>query len=366
MKGKVFRYYKVRGSARKGRKMESYIGIDYGGTKLLIGEVDGNGKLLSHMRFETGKREQGEIVKHLLQCLRVYKERVPQQGLVRGAGIGIIGMSSHKTGIWHSVNHEPGEAVPLAAMVSEILGVPAAIDNDVRSGTTAELLWGCGRYSKDFIYLSVGTGLAAGMVTDGRILRGANENAGEIGHISVRGSSERQCACGRQGCAELSASGSGIAGNIMEQLKKYPAAGDRRPEAEHMEHLAGIAETGKGSGNEKESPKEKSAEGRAADVKEVFRLAREGDAICGRAAEEAAAVLAEVIHNLVRTSDPDTVVLGGGIMQDAWFLEQVKGRLHPVTMRGVKNGVRISELKPEWIGVTGAAAVGKIYCEEQR
>ena len=80
----------------------------------------------------------------------------------------------------------------------------------------------------------------------------------------------------------------------------------------------------------------------------------------------AAAVLAEVIHNLVRTSDPDTVVLGGGIMQDAWFLEQVKGRLHPVTMRGVKNGVRISELKPEWIGVTGAAAVGKIYCEEQR
>jgi len=343
--------------------MESYIGIDYGGTKLLIGEVDGNGKLLSHMRFETGKREQGEVVRHLLQCLQVYKEKVLQQGQVKGAGIGIIGVSSHKTGIWHSVNHEPGEAVPLAAMVSEVLGVPAALDNDVRSGTTAELLWGCGKYSRDFIYLSVGTGLAAGMVIDGRILRGANQNAGEIGHMTVKGSAERRCACGRLGCAELSASGSGIAGSIRELLGKYPAG---RAEAEHMAYRTRPAGTRKGCADGKEGYGGIIAEGRAADVKEVFRLAREGEATCSRAAEEAAAVLAEVIHNLVRTSDPDTVVLGGGIMQDAWFLEQVTNRLHPVTMRGVKNGVRISELKPEWIGVTGAAAVGKIYCEGLR
>ena len=70
-------------------------------------------------------------------------------------------------------------------MLAERLGVPAYIDNDVRSAVTAELVLGCGRYSDNFIYLNVGTGLAAGVVIDRHILRGAGHNAGEIGHMSV-------------------------------------------------------------------------------------------------------------------------------------------------------------------------------------
>lgn len=314
--------------------MKSYIGIDYGGTKLLIGEVDGEGRLLSDMRFETGKKKQGEIVKHLLECLKIFKEKTSLKGQVQGAGIGIIGISDYKRGIWRSMNHEPGEDIPLASMVSEILGVPAAIDNDVRSGATAELLWGWGKSSRDFIYLSVGTGLAAGMVVDGRIIRGANQNAGEIGHITVGNSGDRFCPCGRQGCAELTASGSGISGNIKNWMGKYPT--------------------------KLSMPKED----KPVDVREVFELARQGDCLCKKAAEEAAIVLSEVIENLVRTTDPDTVVLGGGVMQDEWFLEQVKGRLHPSTVRGVINGIRLSDLKPAQIGVIGAAAVGKLYCEK--
>ena len=316
--------------------MESYIGIDYGGTKLLIGEVDGEGNLLSHMRFETGERNQRKIAEHLIRCLKTYKEQMPCQGQVRGAGIGIIGISNHQTGIWHSFNHESGEEIPLAPMVSKILDIPAAIDNDVRSGATAELLWGCGKYSRNFIYLSVGTGLAAGMIIDGKILRGANQNAGEIGHITVKGSADRICECGRRGCAELTASGRGISGNIRDCLGKYPTKL--------------LFEGGE----------------KAADAREVFRLAREGDPLCEKVADEAAQVLAEVIQNLVRVSDPDTVVLGGGIMQDEWFWKQTMGKLNPVTMRGVKNGVRISGLKPEWTGVIGAAAVGKLYCENKQ
>lgn len=313
--------------------MDSYLGIDYGGTKLLIGEVSADGTVLSHMRFETGKRGQREIREHLLECLEVYKHTARYQGIPRAAGVGIIGVSDNKKGIWRSFNHEPGEDMPLAKEVSGVLGIPAAIDNDVRSAVTAELLWGCGRYSRDFLYVSAGTGLAAGMVIDGRIIRGANQNAGEIGHCTVRTSSDRECGCTRQGCAELSASGMGISAAIRSGQGKYPTA--LKPLGEQE----------------------------AADVREVFALCRQGDALCRKVTEEAEQVLAEVIENLVRTSDPDTVILGGGIMQDTWFLEGVKARLHPVTMRGVKNGVRLSSLKPELAGLLGAAAVGKLYAE---
>ena len=314
--------------------METYIGIDYGGTKLLIGEVDGGGRLLSSMRFETGKKSQGEIVKHLLECLGIFKEKTSLKGRLLGAGIGIIGISDCRRGVWCSMNHEPGEDIPLASMVSEILGVPAAIDNDVRSGVTAELLWGAGKYSRDFIYLSVGTGLAAGMVVDGRIIRGANQNAGEIGHITVKSSGDGICLCGRPGCAELTASGSGISRNMKNRMGECSTRISMPKEDEPV------------------------------DVREVFALARQGDCLCKKVAEEAAMVLSEVIENLVRTTDPDTVVLGGGVMQDTWFLEQVKCRLHPSTVRGVKNGIRLSDLKPAQIGVIGAAAVGKLYVQK--
>lgn len=298
--------------------MDSYIGIDYGGTKLLIGQVNSEGKLLSAIEFPTGKKSQKEAADYLGKCLESYKKCIKSIEEVKAAGIGIIGISDNKTGIWHSIAHERGEDIPLARMVSEILEVPTAIDNDVRSGTTAELYWGHGRYSKNFVYISVGTGLAAGLVIDGKVLRGANQNSGEIGHTTVSSSPKERCVCGRVGCTELIASGTGIGKRGKELLK-----------------------------NEKIT------------AREVFQRAKEGNALCLAIAEEAGVVLGEVIENLVRTSDPDTVVLGGGIMEDSWFFELVKERLNPVTMRGVKNGVQLSAFSPSKVGVLGAAAVGK-------
>lgn len=302
--------------------MDSYIGIDYGGTKLLIGQVSQKGELLSSMEFPTGKKSQKEAEVYLARCLKSYKKCIKSIEEVKAAGIGIIGISNSKTGIWHSMNHERGEEIPLAATVSEILDVPTVIDNDVRSGTIAELYWGHGRYSKDFVYISVGTGLAAGFVIDGKVLRGANQNSGEIGHTTVSSSSREHCVCGRIGCAELVASGAGIGKRGKELLKD--------------ENIT---------------------------AREVFRKAKAGNSKCLMIAEEAGTVLGEVIENLVRTSDPDTVVLGGGVMEDSWFFELVRDKLNPVTMRGVKNGVQLSSFLPSKVGVLGAAAIGKEYWE---
>ncbi len=297
--------------------MDTYIGLDYGGTKLLIGEADGQGRLLASRRYDTGKKSQGEAAAYLAECLKDYVKKDGFQGRPVGAGIGIVGVSDRETGIWCSMNHREGENIPLAAMVSQILQVPAFLDNDVRSSTTAELLWGVGKYSRNFIYISVGTGLAAGIVCEGRILRGANQNAGEIGHSLVKASSDRQCVCGKTGCAELSASGLGMTENM------------------------------------------RSRGGGCLPAWEILEKSRQGDSLCRAVREEAELVLSQVIENLVRTVDPDTVVLGGGIMQDTAFYEDVKSRLHPATMRGVTGGVRLSSLHPAKAGVLGAAAVAK-------
>lgn len=304
--------------------MDTYLGLDYGGTKLLIGEMDRNGKILQKKRYPTGYAGQKEATEGILECLDNYLQTVGITGTLQAAGIGIVGISDHEKGQWISMNHiVDGPPVPLADMLSEKLGVPCFIDNDVRSATTAELLYGHGMKSGNFIYINVGTGLAAGFVCGGRILRGANNNSGEIGHMVVDMHNELPCVCGRKGCAENMLSGIGFTRQVCEC---------------HRDDLM--------------QPDER------ADVIKMFELADQGDENCVKITEYAADTLATLIMNLVRTTDPDTVILGGGVVSDGWLLEKVKNRLEPHTMRGVTGGVVLSELPLREVGLIGAASLG--------
>lgn len=316
--------------------MDTYLGIDYGGTKLLIGEVSEAGELLRYRKYSTGLTGQEEIAAHLIGCLEDYVREEEITGRLCGAGIGIVGISDYKSGIWRSVNHEEGVPVPLADMVSRKLGVPAGIDNDVRSAATAELLWGEGRNCPDFIYINAGTGLAAGFVIGGRVLRGAHCNAGEIGHMVADYKSGRACVCGRKGCCELTGSGIGI----------HKMVESRRTEA--PDELLEMGKNGRYP------------------AAAVFDMARKGDRFCLSVAEEAASVLSCTIMNLVRVSDPDLVVAGGGLMSDPWFFKLVEERLEKVTMRHVSKGFRVSGFDPAFSGVIGAAAVGCLKTENYK
>ena len=313
--------------------MNTYLGIDYGGTKLIIGEVREDGELLRYRRYPTGLTGQKEIAAHLLQCLDNYVAEEAPGDRVRGAGIGIVGISDYRNGIWHSVNHEEGIPIPLAQMVADRLGVSAGIDNDVRSAATAELLWGEGKNCTDFIYVTAGTGLAAGFVIDGKVLHGAHCDAGEIGHMVVDYRSSRECVCGRRGCCELTASGIGIHKMVEERQAEAPAE---------------LLELG--------------LNGRYP-AAAVFRLAREGNDFCLSIAEEAAAVLSCTIMNLVRMSDPDMVVAGGGLRSEPWCFQRVEYLLEKVTMRHVSKGFRVSGFEAAFSGVIGAAAVGCLKAE---
>lgn len=311
--------------------MKTYLGLDFGGTKLLIGEVDEEGKILNSKRYTTGLSGQEEAVGRILQSLQDYMETVGFAGEVQAAGLGIVGIVDHTKGEWVAMQHEiTGPPIPLAQLLEERLFVPCAVDNDVRSATTAEWMLGQGKHSRDFIYLNVGTGLAAGFVTGGRIIRGAGHNAGEIGHMVVDLKREDSCVCGRYGCAETAVSGAGF----TYQTKKYGLK-------QFLNEL-----------------------GRA-DVPALLGQAQAGDESCMRIVEYAADTLACVIMNLVRFTDPDTFILGGGIVSNQWFLSKVKERLHPETMRGVTEGIVLSSFDPRYAGLLGAASLG-MYLKRNR
>ncbi len=305
--------------------METYIGIDFGGTKLLVGELDQAGNILASKRYETGALDQKSAAARLIDCLRDYKENVQFVGEPRGAGVGIVGVVDFQHGIWRTVDYREVNDIPLGEMVSDVLGVRTVIDNDVKSAVQAELRFGHGRESRDFIYINVGTGLAAGFVVDGRMLRGANNDAGEVGHMVLDIHSDVQCICGRKGCVEGTASGSGIDATVRRLAGQY----DTR---------LTIPETGR------------------VEVREVFRLADEGDEVCRLVTDRVIFELKEFVLNLIRVTDPDTIVLGGGLMSDGWLFAKLQEALLNQMPHGSNRRVVQSSLDVGLVGLIGAAA----------
>lgn len=309
--------------------METFLGIDFGGTKLLIGEVDSTGRILSGKRYVTGYVNQHAAVDLIKASLSDFLRTVGTGGRFPAAiGIGMIGRVDTGSGRWMQIDINRNQPVELAREISGTFGMPCFLANDVKSATTAEQCWGYGRYSDDFIYINVGTGIAAGVVTGGRLVSGAHFNAGEVGHTQVGVHTGVQCACGRTDCVEAIASGIGFDSCARLLAPQYP---DTELNIENIE-------------------------GRV-DVRSVYELARKGDRLCALLVDNAAKGIASLIMNLVRVSDPDTVVLGGGIVSDPFMFHRILSYLHPHTMRFVTNGVVITELDPAYAGLLGAAAV---------
>ena len=306
---------------------KTYLGIDLGGTKLLIGEVDEEGRIARRKCYPTGFLDQREARELIFRSVDDYMDSValpscPPQAI----GAGLLGRVDTERGIWEQI--DPGRTSPiaLARELSERYGLPAYIDNDVKSATRAEMQWGVGKFSRNFIYINVGTGIAASAVVDGRQMRGSHFNAGEVGHTTVGVQVGTQCACGRRDCVETIAAGVGF--DMCARLL-------------HGKHPTTLAIP---------------AEGRVS-AQEVFALARRGDALCRLLVDNAVEALAKLVMNLVRMTDPDTVVLGGSIVADGYMLEQMQATLQGETMRFVTHGVQITTLEPRYIGLLGAAVV---------
>ena len=318
--------------------METYLGLDFGGTKLLIGEVDRDGNILDCKKYTTGYVNQQSAVNIIKSSLGDYLRTVGTSGRRPSAiGIGMIGRVDTSAGQWLQIDLDRSQPIDLAYAISETFGLPCYLSNDVKSATMAEQRWGYGRLTDNFIYINIGTGIAAGTVINGRITGGSHFNAGEVGHTQTGVRTGVKCCCGRTDCVEAIASGTGFDLNARLLAPYYPDTALRLPDS-----------------------------GARVDVRRVYELARKNDSLCTKLVDNAAQAIANLIMNLVRVTDPDTVVLGGGIVSDPMMYNNILMRLHKGTMRFVTNGVVLTRLDPVYAGLLGAAAVAVKMTENSK
>ena len=201
------------------------IGLDLGGTNSVFGIVDARGDIKATTAIKTGGFETAEAyVNACIDALQPVIEQVGGQETIKAMGIGAPNANYYKGTIEMAPNlpwaHDT--VVPLAQMFSDRLGgIPVGMTNDANAAAIGEMVYGVARGMKNFIVITLGTGVGSGIVVNGQLLYGSDGFAGELGHVTmVRGEEGRLCGCGRKGCLEAYCSATGVARTARELLTK--------------------------------------------------------------------------------------------------------------------------------------------------
>lgn len=320
---------------------EGYVlGVDLGGTKIAVCASDfGDVGSISEsvMRFPSNiAGSQSELVESLFGAIDAYVSERRGGTPPRAMGFGLKDAVDNRRGVWLKCPSSEGfEPLPLADLVRERYGVEAHLDNDVHAATLAEQLYGAGRRYRDFLYLNVGTGIAVGAVIDGRLMRGATNYAGEIGHISVETEGDPCTFCGLPGCLENVASGQGIDEIARRALEADPSSA--------------LAEALKANGRIRSS--------------DVFAAADAGDALARSLADRVTRALAIACADAVNIFNPEAIIFGGGVMSDGWLLARLRDlvpRMAIATSADALRELSLSELGSDHVGVLGALSIAQI------
>lgn len=258
------------------------IGVDAGGTKvrgLLVDTTEGT--ILDRRTVGTPAEDSEASLRAIVSVAR---ELMGGADPVLAIGVGAAGMVDRQ-GVMRFAPNVAWRDVPIRDEVAAETGLPTVVDNDANAAAWGEFRYGAGREFNDMLLVTVGTGIGGGIVSDGRLVRGAHGFAGEIGHIIVEPNGPR-CGCGNLGCWEQVASG-----RALDRLGREAA--ERQPSSE----LARIA------GSDPQS-----VTGRL-----VSKAAQNGDPVAVHVFEEVGRRLGEGIAGLVNVVDPEVVVVGGGV-----------------------------------------------------
>lgn len=266
--------------------MNNIIGIDIGGTRYRIGLFDQDGRRLLVSEGETSREGGREwMLEQLRERCRTLQGRSDYP--VESCGISFGGPVDFERQRVISL-HTPGWGkFPLVRWVEENLGLSCRLDNDANAGALGEFHYGAGRGTRSIFYMTISTGIGGGLVLNGKLFRGHDGLAGELGHIPVSDSGV-VCSCGGRGCLETFCSGMAIAQRGRDWAL-------RRPEA-----VARMVELGEGS------PERITA-------KAVIQAASEGDQAAMNIVREVSRWIARALLAVIRIVNPDRVVLGGGV-----------------------------------------------------
>jgi glucokinase len=308
------------------------IGIDVGATNLKGAVVDRHGRILARLVQETAGLGPDEGIKQIAYLVGgLQAQRSLKRSDVVGIGIGAPGPLSQRTGrIVRSANMPGWVDVPIRDRLREELDLAVTLDNDGNAAAFGEYWAGAGRDGGDLVMLTLGTGVGAGVVLDGRVLHGHFENAAELGHIIVAVDG-LPCPCGQHGCLEQYASAGGVARRVV----------------------AGI-NTG-----EQCVLTERVLSGQPIDAERVVESARAGDPLCLRVFDEACLYLGIACVNIQHAFNPARIVLGGGMSQaGALLVDRVAeyARRHTWSLHGDFPVIALAELGYD-AGVIGAAGL---------
>lgn len=310
------------------------VGIDVGGTNTVVGIVDKRGQILTSGSIKTAKHAVVEdYLDELTELINKLIGEVTTKDQIKGIGAGTPNGNYFSGSIEFAPNLPWKGVIPFAQMLEERVGIPVALTNDANAAAIGEMTYGAARGMKDFIVITLGTGVGSGIVVNGQMVYGNDGFAGELGHTIVRRENGRVCGCGRHGCLEAYASATGLARTAREILEK-------RPDAKTI--LRDI-------------PAEEITS------KDVFDAAMEGDEIAKEIFEYTGKILGESFADFVAFSSPEAIILFGGLSKAGDLImdpirKSMEENLLPIFQNKVK--LLFSELKESDAAVLGASALG--------
>ena len=309
------------------------VGIDIGGTNTVFGIVDARGVVIASSSIKTLKHSDvnaylDELYNEVTRLL-VANDAVDK---VHGIGIGAPNANYYTGMIEKLVNIPWPTPLPLAQMVSDKFGIPVAITNDANAAAIGEMTYGAARGLKDFIMITLGTGVGSGIVINGQLVYGHVGFAGELGHTIMKRNNGRLCGCGRTGCLEAYCSASGVARTAREFL-------EIRTEPSALRTIPIEAITSK----------------------DVYDAAVAGDKLANEIFEYTGNILGEAFAEFTVFSSPQAIILFGGLAKSGELLlrplrESMEKNMYPAFKGKVQ--ILLSELKDADAAVLGASALG--------
>ena len=308
------------------------VGIDVGGQTSKIGVVDARGTVLAQTVIRTDTYDKVEpYIAELAEAVNKLIKESGTEGKVRGIGVGAPNGNYYTGTIENAPNLLWGrERVEFSKLLSEAMsGLPVALTNDANAAAVGEMTYGAARGMKNFIMITLGTGVGSGIVINGEVVYGHDGFAGELGHTAAVRNNGRTCGCGKTGCLETYASATGVARTAREWL-------ELTDEPSLLRGLDSIAS------------------------KDVYEAAKEGDKLALKIFEFTGKILGRSFADFVAFSSPEAIVLFGGLARAKEFLtDPIENSLNENVLPLWKGKVKIvySQLKESDAAILGASAL---------
>ena len=308
------------------------VGMDIGGTNTVFGVVDSRGNVLASDSIKTQQYEEIEeyvdaVCKKLIPLLQQFGGAEKFKGM----GVGAPNGNYYKGTIEFAPNLPWKGGIPLAAMFEDKLGIPTALTNDANAAAIGEMTYGAARGLRDFIMITLGTGVGSGIVVNGQLVYGHDGFAGELGHVVVERDG-RICGCGRKGCLETYCSATGVARTAREFLVA-------RSEPSLL----------------REIPAEEIVS------KDVYDAAIKGDKLAQEIFEYTGTILGRALADFIAFSSPEAIILFGGLAKSGdLIMKPIQKAMEENVLKiyAGKTKLLLSQLKDADAAVLGASALG--------